>query len=258
MNTDIQIFNNTDFGEVRVIDVDGAPWFVAADVCKALDLDNTSQALARLDDDEKNTVILNEGIVGNPCKAIVSEAGLYTLILSSRKPNAKLFKRWITHEVIPSIRKHGVYATGDFLTRSIADPAWAIGVLTELKAKQQETALLKVQLAEAKPKVEYCDVILNCADLVPTSVIAKDYGLSAKRFNKLLYQLKIQFKQGDIWLLYQSYAAKGWAQTKTFSYIGVDGRQHCKIHMYWTQKGRIELYHLLKRNGYLPLIEQAA
>lgn len=106
---DLQIFNNPQFGEIRVVQLNGEPWFVAADVCRALEIGNPTQALARLDDDEKNTVILNEGIPGNPNKTIVSEPGLYSLVLGSRKPEAKTFKRWITHEVIPSIRKTGSY-----------------------------------------------------------------------------------------------------------------------------------------------------
>lgn len=104
----LQIFKNTDFGEIRTITIDNEPWFIAKDACDILEIGNTSQALSRLDEDEKNTIILNEGI-GNPNKAIVNEFGLYSLVLSSRKPEAKQFKRWITHEVIPQIRKTGSY-----------------------------------------------------------------------------------------------------------------------------------------------------
>lgn len=106
---EIQVFNNTQFGEVRSINMNGEPWFVAADVCRVLEIGNSSQALARLDEDEKNTLILNEGNRGNPNVSIVNEPGLYTLVLGSRKPEAKAFKRWITHEVIPAIRKTGNY-----------------------------------------------------------------------------------------------------------------------------------------------------
>lgn len=107
--SEIQVFNNTQFGEVRSINRNGEPWFVAADVCRVLEIGNPSQALARLDEDEKNTLILNEGNRGNPNMTIVNEPGLYTLVLGSRKPEAKAFKRWITHEVIPAIRKTGGY-----------------------------------------------------------------------------------------------------------------------------------------------------
>jgi len=106
---DIQIYSNSDFGEVRTILKDGEPLFVAADVCRALDVGNPAQALTRLDADEKNTLILNDGNRGNPNVTAVTESGLYSLVLGSRKPEAKAFKRWITHDVIPSIRKTGGY-----------------------------------------------------------------------------------------------------------------------------------------------------
>lgn len=160
--------------------------------------------------------------------------------------------------ILPSIRKHGVYATNDFLSKSIADPMWAIGVLTALKESQDKAALLETQLAEAKPKADYCDVILLCSDLMTTSAIAKDYGMSAKTFNRLLNKLGVQFRQGEMWLLYQKYAAKGWSQTKTHKYVDGDGKIHCKVHTYQTQKGRLVLYELLKRESYLPMIERAA
>lgn len=107
MNQLQKVFNYQD-QQVRTVVKDGEPWFVAKDVCDVLEIGNPSQALSRLDEDEKNTVILNEGI-GNPNKTIVNEPGLYSLILGSRKPEAKQFKRWITHEVIPTIRKTGFY-----------------------------------------------------------------------------------------------------------------------------------------------------
>lgn len=113
---ELQIFKNNEFGEIRTVTKNNEPWFIATDVCSALDISNTSQALTRLDDDEKNTIILNEGI-GNPNKSIVSEYGLYNLILASRKKEAKKFKRWITHEVIPTIRKHGAYMSSEVIEK---------------------------------------------------------------------------------------------------------------------------------------------
>lgn len=106
---EIKIFQNQDFGEVRVVVKEDEPWFVAADVCRALDLGNTSQALTRLDADEKD-VILNDTPGGKQDMSIVSEPGLYALVLTSRKPEARAFKRWITHDILPSIRKTGAYS----------------------------------------------------------------------------------------------------------------------------------------------------
>lgn len=248
---ELQIFKNPEFGDVRIIGDYENPRFCLSDVCRILELPQVAKVVQRLDKEMLSTHPL-ETAGGIQQMYFVNEDGLYDVILDSRKPFAKRFRKWITAEVLPAIRKYGVYAdprreiTAEMLRR-MADA---------LDARDKKIALLEVQNAELQPKADYCDVILQCADLVTTSVIAKDYGYSAKRFNKLLHELKIQFKQGDIWLLYQKYAAKGWSQTKTHKYTGGDGQQHCKVHTYWTQKGRIELYHILKRNGIAPMIER--
>ena len=107
-----------------------------------------------------------------------------------------------------------------------------------------------------EPKVTYYDIVLQCTDTIPISVIAKDYGKSAKWMNHYLYTKGIQYKQGDVWLLYQKYAEKGYTKTKTIVYDSFDTNNHAKIHTYWTQKGRLFIYDLMKSDGILPLIEQ--
>ena len=117
-------------------------------------------------------------------------------------------------------------------------------------------AVQNQQILEMKPKVSYYDVVLNCKDLISTSAIAKDYGKTAIWMNRYLHEKGVQFKQGDIWLLYQKYAQKGYTSTKTHSYPGTDGETHTKVHTYWTQKGRLFIYELMKSDGMMPLIEQ--
>ena len=126
--------------------------------------------------------------------------------------------------------------------------------------KQLETtvAVQTQQISELKPKATYYDVILNCKDLVSATEIAKDYGKSAKWLNNLLHELGVQFKQGGIWLLYQNYAECGYTSTKTHNYLDDSGGNHAKVHTYWTQKGRIFIYDLLKGKGILPNVEKAA
>ena len=132
--------------------------------------------------------------------------------------------------------------------------------LALLKHKNMELtdtiAVQNQQILEMKPKVSYYDVVLNCKDLISTSAIAKDYGKSAIWMNRYLHEKGVQFKQGDIWLLYQKYAQKGYTSTKTHSYPGTDGETHTKVHTYWTQKGRLFIYELMKSDGMMPLIEQ--
>lgn len=256
MTTAIQVFNNPKFGDVRVIEINGEPWFVGNDVCQVLGYGNPRDALKKHVDDEDRGVANCDTLGGMQAMTVINESGLYSLILRSNLPEAREFKHWITADVIPSLRKHGVYATDKFLEMSLADPAWAIGVLQAFKAERDKNIILQTQIAEMTPKVTYYDVVLACKDLVSVSKIAKDYGMSGIAFNRLLHELKVQFKQGNIWLLYQKYAVLGWTSTKTQTFKGSDGTIHSKVHTYWTQKGRLGLYELLKQHGYLPLIER--
>lgn len=119
-----------------------------------------------------------------------------------------------------------------------------------------ENKVKSQQIAELEPKASYYDVVLNCKDLLSISVIAKDYGWSAIRLNEYLHKKGVQFKQGKTWLLYQKYAVEGYTSTKTHEHLGNDGRNHTNVHTYWTQKGRLFIYDLLKSDGIVPLIER--
>lgn len=242
--------------EVRTVTIDNNPYFSNADVCKILDINNPSQVLKRL---KQDGVITNEVIDGLRRKQdmkFVSESNLYKLIFQSKKKEAEAFTDWVTSDVLPAIRKHGLYAIDDLLE----NPDMAIAALQKLKEErqlrlkaQEEVAQKNQIIQELQPKATYYDLVLQNKSLVAISVIAKDYGMSAKKLNKILHELKIQFKQGNTWLLYQKYAGKGYTQSKTHT-IDAD---YSKMHTYWTQKGRLFLYDLLKnKKGILPLIEQ--
>ena len=257
----IQIFQNAEFGSVRTADINGVPYFVGKDVAEILGYSNTRKALLDHVDEEDKTdgVTIRDSIGREQAPVLINESGLYSLILSSKMPNARRFKRWVTSEILPTIRKHGVYATDEL----IANPDLAIAAFTALKEEreknrllEQTTAVQKQQIAEMKPKASYYDVVLNCKDLISTSTVAKDYGKSAIWMNRYLHEKGVQFKQGEIWLLYQKYAEKGYTNTTTHSYSANDGTIHTKPHTYWTQKGRLFVYELLKADGILPTMEQ--
>ena len=256
----IEIFTNSEFGSVRTVTIDNEPYFVGKDVADILGYSNSRKAIGdHVDDEDKNTVTIRDGIQGNPNQTVINESGLYSLILNSKLPAAKRFKRWVTSEVLPSIRKHGLYAMDDLIN----NPDLAINALTALKAEREKntslTATVAVQnqqIAELKPKASYYDVVLNCKGLLITSAIAKDYGKSAVWLNRYLHNNGVQFKQGGIWLLYQKYAERGLTSTKTHTHPGKDGEMHSKIHTYWTQKGRLFIYDLMKKHGILPNIEK--
>ena len=258
--SELQIFKNAEFGSVRTVTVEGEPHFVAKDVAEILGYSNPRDAINKHVDEEDKGVAKCDTLGGKQELTVINESGLYSLILSSKMPNAKKFKRWVTSEVLPTIRRHGLYAMDEVL----ANPDILINALLELKAEREKSANLQAmvavqsqQMIEMQPKVSYYDVVLNCKDLVAISVIAKDYGWSATKLNQYLQQKGIQYKQGGkIWLLYQKYAEKGYTSTKTHSYPGSDGSTHTKVHTYWTQRGRLFIYDLLKADGILPLVEQ--
>lgn len=255
MTTSLQVFNYNG-ANIRTVSKNGEPWFVAADVCRVLEIGNPSDAIARLEEDERTLVSIEGASNGLPVNAI-NEPGLYSLILSSRKPEARAFKRWITHEVIPAIRRHGMYAIDEIL----ANPDLAIAALTQLKEEREQrkaleltAAMQRQQILELQPKASYYDLILQSKSTVPITKIAKDYGMSAKALNKLLHEMGVQYKLGRTWILYQQFAEQGYTQSRTYA-IDAD---RSTMHTYWTQKGRLFLYDLLKSVGILPLIEQGA
>lgn len=170
--TDIQIFKNEQFGEVRTIAKDGEPWFVAADVCKALEIGNPTDAIRRLDTDEHTLVLIEGASNGLPVNA-VSEAGLYTLVLGSRKPEAKAFKRWITHEVIPTIRRHGAYATETTIESIIADPESGIKLLQALKTEQERRKEAEAIAEAQKPKALFADAVAASDNSILVGELAK-------------------------------------------------------------------------------------
>lgn len=258
--SELQIFKNAEFGSIRTLQINGEPYFVGRDVAEILGYSNSRKALADHVDEEDKGVTKCDTLGGTQEMTVINESGLYSLILSSKLPTARRFKRWVTSEVLPTIRRHGVYAVDEVL----ANPDMLIEALLQLKAEREINQALKEtvavqnqQIVEMKPKASYYDVVLNCKDLVAISVIAKDYGWSANRMNQYLHQKGVQYKQGNkIWLLYQKYAEMGYTNTKTHSYPGNDRTMHTAVHTYWTQQGRLFIYELLKSDGILPTMEQ--
>ena len=254
---ELQIFKNAELGSVRSTMINGEPYFVGKDVAEILGYKDTSDAMRRhVDDEDKLTRCFTDSGQSREMY-VINESGLYSLILSSKLPTAK---RWVTSEVLPAIRRHGLYAVDDMLN----NPDALIEALQAYKAERMqrlaleaENAIQKQQLIEMQPKASYYDVVLNSPDLVSITEISKDYGWSAQRMNDYLHTKGVQFKQGGrIWILYQKHAEKGYTSTKTHTYPATDGTIHTKVHTYWTQKGRLFIYDLLKADGILPIIEQ--
>lgn len=181
----ITVFENDQFGSVRTIVRDGEPWFVAADVCRALDIQNTTDAMSRLDEDEKGVDSIYT-LGGAQDLLIVNEPGLYSLVLGSRKPEAKAFKRWITHEVIPDIRKHGGYLTPAMINELLDNPSTLIALAQKLIAEQEKRVKLESELLVAKPKVDYFDALVDRNTLTGVRQTAKELQWPEKEFTRFL------------------------------------------------------------------------
>ena len=259
----IEIFKNKIFGEIRTLLINDEVWFVGKDVAEALGYSDTFGALKKHIDNEDKQNCQNDSFGTPRGMTIINESGLYSLILSSKLPQAKEFKRWVTTEVIPSIRKHGGYLTPQKIEEILVNPDTLIHLATILKEEKEknETLVLvnKQQeqiINELQPKATYYDLILQCSDLLSITQIAKDYGRGGAWLNKKLADLKIQYKHRDTWLLYSKYADKGYTSSTTHDYSDSKGIIHSKLHTYWTQKGRLFIYAQLKSIDILPLIEK--
>lgn len=248
---ELKIFENEKFGKVRTAILDNDVWFVGKDVAEALEYVNTKQALIDHVDVEDKQIFKGSDlrpldfVIPNRGMTFIDESGLFSLVLSSKLPTAKEFKRWITKDVIPSIRKYGMYATADTIDKIIANPDNAIKILTALKEEREakEKALKLVQ-----EKQEEIDLLSHSKKLYTTSEIAKELGFkSPQELNKKLCDLNIQYKVNNSWLLYSKYSDKGYISIKQEI---IRHGSKCSPVVYnskWTQKGREFILKLLTK-----------
>lgn len=184
MENKLMIFENDAFGKVRTLNLNGEPWFVAVDVCSVLDLSNPTIAVSRLDEDERAK--FNLGRQGDA--TIVNEPGLYTLVLGSRKPEAKAFKRWITHEVIPAIRKHGVYITDEKLKLFAEHPELLDALMKSLYAAHVENLRHRAERQTLLPKADYYDAFMDADGCTNLRTTAKELNVPERWFARFLQQ----------------------------------------------------------------------
>ena len=199
-NENLLIFEDPRFGQQRSIMIDGEPWFVATDVCRALEIGDPHKAVSRLDEDEKgrNSIPTLGGIQE---LITVSESGLYSLVLGSRKPEAKAFKRWITHEVIPSIRKHGAYVTDKVLDQMNEHPEWIPEYIQRLRDENANARATREELEKAQaenallaPKAGYYDHFVSDDDLTCLRYTAKELGVPQNKFIGYLLEKNYVFR----------------------------------------------------------------
>lgn len=261
-----KLFQHPMFGELPVIIVNGIELFGATEAAKALSFSNPYTAIPNhVENDDLTDQEVIDSLGRKQQKKFINESGLYDLIFGAAKQGnnqeikekAKAFKRWVTSEVLPSIRKTGSYSMvkDSYMIEDHVERAerW-IEEAKERKALMLENKKKETLINALQPKASYCETVLQSKSLLATTIIAKDYGMTAQALNKLLLEYGVQYKVSDCWVLKGKYDKQGYTQSKT----QIIDEERSKTHMYWTQKGRLFLYEFLKSKGIIPVIERAA
>ena len=236
------IFKSKEFGEIRTVtDEKGEPWFCLMDVCKALEL-QTKFVKMRLRDEVVSNNLISDTI-GRKQKALfVNEDGLYDVILESRKPEARAFRRWVTGEVLPAIRKHGGYMAVR------ADEPDEVILSRALLIMQKALERRDKRIAELEPRAAYADEVIDSVSCLTTTQVAKGLGMTAIELNRRLCRLGIQYCQSGQYLLYAGYARQGYAQNRTYIYRDAEGETHTRAYLVWTERGREFIHQLIINN----------
>ncbi len=285
--SEMQIFKNEQFGEVRTIMKNDEVWFVGKDVAEALGYTKFDAMYRLIDSADKfkitpqsldNTGFPQFGAIeSNPnvkVLMLINESGLYQAVFNSQLDSAKEFKHWVTSEVLPSIRKTGMYMTPEKLQETLSNPDSLIAILTTLKEEQEKrkeeerrrialqkehtSTLLQLEMVEEenktmRPQAEYANRIIHAGGLMNTTQVAADYSMSAIKLNRILSQeVHFIYKTGGQWVLYSKYKDKGYTESKTVEITNKDGSTTTRIQTRWTQKGRYKIYELMTKLGYKP------
>ena len=255
MRNELTVFENEKFGKVRVIIESEKPYFNLNDVCEILGLKNPRDVKTRLN--QKGVVISD-----TPTKSgiqqmnYIDESNFYKCILRSNKPEAEAITEWVTGEVLPTIRKTGMYVTDNVWDTIMNDPEKLGEVLInygkvkkEKELLEEENQIQKQLIAEYKPIKEYVDTILSSEDTMTTTQIAADYGFSAYELNKTLNEQRVVRKVGGQWILYIEHMNKGYTKSETMTVKKKDGTDKVVANTKWTQKGRLFIHNLLENLG---------
>lgn len=252
---EVKIFNNPLFGEVRVFIVNNEPWFVGKDVALLLGYAKPENALSTHVDDEDKTITLIQGTGSNykSNTTIINESGMYSLVFGSRLKTAKEFKRWVTSDVLPSIRKTGGYlaTTQEDTPELIMARALQVAQATINKHQQmleqanERIALQDTQLKQQAPKVKYVDDVLQSVNTYTSTQMSKELGLrEAEQLHKILKEKGVMFKQSGQWMLTAKYCEHGYTKPRTHQFTRNDGSIGTSTTTVWTEKGRVFLHNM--------------
>jgi len=230
--------------------VDGKPYFPATECAKILGYATPRHAVSRHCRGGTKRAV-TDSLGREQQKTFIPEGDLYRLIIRSKLPAAVRFEAWVCDEVLPTIRQYGAYVTDSVLNKMQEDNLFTEELLQELSREKSKNTELLTYVGAAEPKVHYYETVLQNRDVLPITLIAKDYGMSAQKLNQLLKGLGVQYKCKGSWVLYSKHCGNGYTISQTHNRGG-----EVHIHMYWTQKGRVFLYDLLKWYGIMPEAEK--
>ena len=242
MKERLEIYENGEFNIRVVRNEQGEPLFCLKDVCEELGL-QTKQVVRRLMDDVFSKHPIVDSLGRTQQASFVNEDGLYDTILESRKPEAKRFRKWVTSEVLPDIRRHGGYIV------AMADEPDEVIIARALQLTHNRLQNREKEIATLRPKAEYAEEVLLSETCLTTRQIAKELGMTAQALNRLLAAHRIQFRQSGQsgqWMLYREYADKGLAQNRTFHYQDSKGKAQTQTQMVWTERGRLFIHTKVK------------
>lgn len=247
----LQRFQNSQFGDLEILTIEGKQWFPAINVAEILGYTNPRKAI-RDHAKERGVTIRSviDSLGRNQNKKFIDEGNLYRLISRSKLPQAEQFEEWVFDDVLPAIRKHGIYATDNVIEQTLKDPDYIITVLTEYKKEKEQNLLLQQEIGELKPKADYVDEILKSTGTLATTQIAADYGISAQKLNKLLHEARLQRKVNKQWVLYSEHMGKSYTDSDTITIVRSDGREDTVLQTRWTQKGRLKIHEIMTEFGY--------
>lgn len=243
---EIQIFSHEMFGDIRTMTNErGETFFVGKDVAKALGYSNTSKAIQKhVDKEDKSTLPIRETAYETRA-IIINESGLYALVLSSKLPQAKAFKHWVTAEVLPQIRRTGGYIpTHDADGRQLTDLEI---MCLALKIQQRTIEEQHKAIEDMAPRAEYADEVLDSVSCLTTTQIAKELCMSAQELNRKLCDMGVQYGQSGQYLLYAPYARRGLAQNRTHAYRDLFGDLHTRQQLVWTERGRQFIHDIVNK-----------
>lgn len=259
-NSELQLFSNPKFGDIRVVDIEGKPYFVASDVAKCLGYVKPNNAVSSHCKHATLIQGITDSIGREQSMNVIPQGDIYRLAAKSELPGAEEFESWIFDEVLVSVANHGAYMTPDTLENVIADPEFGIQLLTALKNEREKSRQLEGDLYkkdelihiqhsainELTPKAEYTDKVLASKDTFTATQIAKEFGWGAVTLNNKLKELRVQYKHGGQWLLYAKYQNKGYTKSHTYTedLAGETRTWHSTV---WTEKGRQFIHELLNQ-----------